>query len=272
MVREGAMSGRVQDKIALVVGAGSVGEGWGNGKAAAVLYAREGAKVLAADVNLGAAEETRDIILKEGGQAAACQADATSAADVEAMVEACVDTFGRVDILHNNVGGSEPGGPVEMSEEVWDANIDLNLKSVFLACKYVLPIMEGQGKGVIVNISSVAGFTYYGSDLIAYKAAKSGLVQFTRGVAMQYAKKGIRANTVVPGLMNTPLVQHRIVAQYGGGDIDEVIARRNALCPTGAMGDAWDVAYASLYLASDEAKYVTAAEIYVDGGFRAKSA
>ncbi|MCH8187487.1 MAG: SDR family oxidoreductase, partial [Proteobacteria bacterium] len=205
------MSGRVQDKVALVVGAGSVGEGWGNGKAAAALYAREGARVLAADVNLAAAEETRDIILREGGEAVACQTDATVAKSVEAVAAACMDAFGRIDILHNNVGGSAPGGPVEMSEEVWDANIDLNLKSVFLACKYVLPIMERQGGGAIVNISSVAGFTYYGSDLIAYKAAKSGLVQFTRGVAMQYVKKGIRANTVVPGLMNTPLVKHRIV-------------------------------------------------------------
>lgn len=266
------MSGRVQDKVALVVGAGSVGEGWGNGKAAAALYAREGARVLAADVNLSAAEETRDIILSEGGEAQACQADATVAQSVEAMVGACMEAFGRIDILHNNVGGSVPGGPVEMSEEVWDANIDLNLKSVFLACKHVLPIMERQGSGAIVNISSVAGFTYYGSNLIAYKAAKSGLVQFTRGVAMQYVKKGIRANTVVPGLMNTPLVQHRIVDQYGGGDIDAVVARRDAMCPTGKMGDAWDVAYAALYLASDEAKYVTATEIYVDGGFTAKSA
>ena len=265
------MSGRVQDKVALVVGAGSVGEGWGNGKAAAALYAREGAKVLAADVNLHAAEETRDIILGEGGEAVACQANATAADSVEAMVGACMDAYGRVDILHNNVGGSVPGGPVEMSEEDWDANIDLNLKSVFLACKYALPIMERQGSGAIVNISSVAGFTYYGSDLIAYKAAKSGLVQFTRGVAMQYVKKGIRANTVVPGLMNTPLVKHRIVDQYGGTGIEEVEARRNAMCPTGKMGDAWDVAYAALYLASDEAKYVTAAEIYVDGGFTARS-
>ncbi len=266
------MSGRVQDKVALVVGAGSVGEGWGNGKAAAALYAREGARVLAADVNLGAAEETRDLILSEGGHAVACQADATVAESVETMAGACMDAFGRIDILHNNVGGSEPGGPVEMSEKVWDANIELNLKSVFLACKYVLPIMERQGSGAIVNISSVAGFTYYGNNLIAYKAAKSGLVQFTRGVAMQYIKKGIRANTVVPGLMNTPLVEHRIVNQYGGGDIGEVVARRDAMCPMGKMGDAWDVAYAALYLASDEAKYVTATEIYVDGGFTAKSA
>lgn len=266
------MAGRVAGKVALVMGAGSVGEGWGNGKAAAVLYAREGAKVVAVDVDLAAAEVTRALIADEGGECLAVQADATKAGDVSATVNACVDAFGRLDILHNNVGGSVPGGPVEMTEEVWDANIAFNLKSVFLSCKYALPIMESQGAGAIVNISSVAGFTYYGSDLIAYKAAKSGLVQFTRGVAMQYARKGIRANSVIPGLMNTPLVLKRVVGQYGGGDAEATIARRDAMCPMGHMGDAWDVAYAALYLASDEAKYVTAAEIFVDGGFRARSA
>ena len=266
------MAGRVAGKVAVVVGAGSVGEGWGNGKAAAVLYAREGAKVVAVDIDLAAAEVTRGLIADEGGECLAVQADATKSADVSRMIDACIDTFGRVDILHNNVGGSEPGGPVEMPEEVWDANIDFNLKSVFLSCKYALPIMERQAAGAIVNISSVAGFTHYGSDLIAYRAAKSGLVQFTRGVALQYARKGIRANTIVPGLMDTPLVRHRVVGQYGGGDAEATIARRHAMCPMGHMGDAWDVAFAALYLASDEAKYVTAAEIFVDGGFRARSA
>lgn len=266
------MPGRVAGKVALVIGAGSVGEGWGNGKAAAVLYAREGAKVMAVDVDKGAAEVTRGLVADEGGDCLAVQANATNAADVSRIVDECVAAYGRIDILHNNVGGSVPGGPVEMTEEDWDANIDFNLKSVFLSCKYALPVMERQGGGAIVNISSVAGFTHYGSDLIAYRAAKSGLVQFTRGVALQYARKGIRANTVVPGLMNTPLVLQRVVGQYGGGDAEATIARRDAMCPMGHMGDAWDVAYAALYLASDEAKYVTAAEIFVDGGFRARSA
>ena len=186
------------------------------------------------------------------------------------MVRACISHFRRIDILQNNVGGSAPGGPVEMSEEEWDAQIDLNLKGAFLTCKYVLPVMENQGYGVIVNVASVSGIRYLGRDMAAYYAAKAGLIQFTRVTAMGYVKKGIRCNCVLPGLMNTPLVAHRIAEQYGSGDVDEMVRRRNADCPMGKMGDAWDVAYASLYLASDEAKYVTATELVVDGGLSAK--
>ncbi len=266
------MTGRVQDKVALVVGAGSVAEGWGNGKAAAALFAREGAQVFAVDVNLEAADETARLVKQEGGTCIAHATDVTKSDQVQAMTEACVAAFGRIDILHNNVGGSVPGGPVEMSEEAWDANVDLNLKSAFLTCKYALPVMVAQGNGAVVNVASIAGMTYYGSDLIAYRASKAGLVQFTRGVAMQYIRKGIRANTVIPGLMHTPLVEHRVAGQYHGGDIEKAIERRNAMCPMGHMGDAWDVAYAALYLASDEAKYVTATEILVDGGFTGRSA
>lgn len=266
------MAGRLQDKVALITGAGSVAEGWGNGKATAVLFAREGAKILAADINQEAAEETRRLVEEEGGTCIAHAADVTDTVAVQEMIDACSSTFGRIDILHNNVGGSVPGGPVEMAEADWDDNIDLNLKSVFLTCKSALPIMEAQGKGVIINVASIAGMTYYGSDLIAYRASKAGLVQFTRGVAMQYIRRGIRANTVIPGLMYTPLVAHRIAGQYHGGDLDKTVERRNAMCPMGHMGDAWDVAYAALYLASDEAKYVTATEILVDGGFTARSA
>lgn len=266
------MAGRLQDKVALITGAGSVAEGWGNGKATAVLFAREGAKILATDINLEAAEETRRLVEEEGGTCIAHATDVTNAAAVAEMIDVCMSAYGRIDILHNNVGGSVPGGPVEMAEEDWDANIDLNLKSVFLTCKSALPIMEAQGKGAIVNVASIAGMTYYGSDLIAYRASKAGLVQFTRGVAMQYIQRGIRANTVIPGLMYTPLVAHRIAGQYHGGDLEKTVERRNAMCPMGHMGDAWDVAYAALYLASDEAKYVTATEILVDGGFTARSA
>ena len=266
------MAGRLQDKVALITGAGSVAEGWGNGKATAVLFAREGAKILAADVNEEAAEETRRLVEEEGGTCVAHTADVTDSNAVREMIDGCVSAYGRIDILHNNVGGSVPGGPVEMAEEDWDANIDLNLKSVFLTCKSALPIMEEQGGGAIVNVASIAGMTYYGSDLIAYRASKAGLVQFTRGVAMQYIQRGIRANTVIPGLMYTPLVAHRVAGQYHGGDLEKTVARRNEMCPMGHMGDAWDVAYAALYLASDEAKYVTATEILVDGGFTARSA
>lgn len=273
------MSGRVDGKVALVMGAGSVGDiparagsidGWGNGKAAAVLYAQEGAKVYAVDLRLEAAQGTKTIIDQEGGICIADQADVTKSDQVKKVIDACVAAFGRIDILHNNVGGSAPGGPVEMSEEVWDANIDLNLKSAFLTCKHVLPVMENQGSGVIVNISSVAGLRCgAGRHMVSYHSSKAGLIQFTRSVAIQYARKGIRANCVVPGLMETPLVTTRVAHQFGGGDVQGTLERRHAACPTGRMGDAWDVAYASLFLASDEAKYVTATHIIVDGGISA---
>lgn len=263
------MAGRLQDKVAIVTGAGSVGPGWGNGKAAAVLFAREGARIFAVDVNPDAAEETRAIIAGEGGVAVTHVADMTRAADVEAMVAACLDRFGRIDVLHNNVGGSAPGGPVEMDEAVWDAQFDFNLKSVYLACKFALPAMERQGAGAIVNVSSIAGLRYLGHDQVAYAASKAGLVQFTRAVGVKYAARGIRCNAVTPGLMHTPLVEARLARQYAGGDAASLIARRNAQVPMGRMGDAWDVAYAALFLASDEARYVTATELVVDGGLTA---
>tara|TARA_B100000029_G_scaffold338845_3_gene331027 strand:+ start:2555 stop:3355 length:801 start_codon:yes stop_codon:yes gene_type:complete len=265
------MVGRVDGKVALVIGAGSVGDGYGNGKAAAVLYAREGAKIFAVDIDGDAVAETRKIIEDEGGTCETHSGDAMKSDQVEAMVESCMATFGRIDILHNNCGGSIPGGPAELLEEDWDFQIDFNLKTVFLACKYVLPIMEKQGKGAIVNISSIASMTNIGRDLCAYQASKSGLIQFSHAIAYQYAAKGVRCNCVVPGLMHTPLVEARVAGQAYNGDVARAIADRDAMCPTGKMGDAWDVAYAALYLASDEAKYVTGAEIVVDGGVTLKS-
>ena len=264
------MSGRLQNKVALVVGAGSIAEGWSNGKAASVLFAREGARIFAADINLAAAEETAAIIQGEGGAATAHAANATSAEQVKAMVAACMDAYGQIDVLHNNVGGSIPGGAVEIDEADWDANIALNLKSVFLTCKAVLPIMEAQGSGAIVNLSSVAGMRFIDRPLASYQAAKAGLVQFSRALGVEYAPKGIRCNCVVPGLMDTPLVRHRLIDKEYPEKAAAVLARRHALSPMGHMGDAWDVAYAALYLASDEARYVTATEIVVDGGLTAQ--
>ena len=270
------MGERVKGKVALVMGAGSVGNipaqpdsiaGWGNGKAAAVLYAREGAKVCAVDIRLSAAEDTKTIIDNEGGTCIVTQADATKSDQLKAAVEACVKEYGRIDILHNNVGGSAPGGPVDMSEEDWDANIDLNLKSAFLACKHVLPIMERQGSGAIVNISSAAAISCKPDrHMIAYHSSKAGLLHFTQAMAIQYASKGIRANCVVPGAMETPLVIHRVAKQFSDGDVEALLEKRRASSPLGIAGDAWDVAYAALYLASDEAKFVTATHIIVDGG------
>ena len=265
------MSGRLDGKVALVVGAGSVAEGWSNGKATSVLFAREGARVFAVDINPAAAEDTVAAIKDEGGEAVAHVADATDTDQVQAMIAACRDALGRIDILHNNVGGSIPGGPVDITEADWDTNIALNLTSVFLTCKYVLPVMEAQGGGAIVNVSSVAGMRFIDRPLASYQAAKAGMVQFSRALGVEYAPKGIRCNCVVPGLMDTPLVRHRLVDKDDPAKAEAVIARRHALSPMGHMGTAWDVAYAALYLASDEARYVTATEIVVDGGLTARS-
>lgn len=254
-------------KVALVTGAGSVGPGWGNGKAAAALFARQGAGVFALDIRPEAADETRRIIESEGGTCVARACDMTVAAHVEASVAACLERFGRIDVLVNNVGGSAPGDPVAMSEETWDAQIDHNLKSAFLGCKYVLPVMERQGSGAIVNLSSLAALRMSPARVhVAYSAAKGGIVTFSRSVAMAYVKKGIRCNTVTPGLMHTPLVEHRLAKSIAGGDVAALVAHRNAQTPMGRMGDAWDVAHAVVFLASDEAKYITGAELVVDGG------
>ena len=272
------MAGRVDGKVALVVGAGAVGPGWGNGKAAAVLYAREGAKVLAIDVNEAAAEETAGIIRGEGGAVEAMRADVTQSADVAAAVDACVEAFGRIDILHNNVGIVETGGPAEVSEESWDRVNAVNLKGMFLTHKHALPVMAEQApndaglRGAIVNISSVSGIRWTGVSYISYSTTKGAILPFTRSVAMEYAAQGIRANAILPGLMNTPMIVEPLKEAYGGGDVGKMVETRDAQCPMGHMGDAWDVAHAALFLASDEAKYITGTSLVVDGGISARMA
>lgn len=261
---------RLDGKIALISGMGSVGEGWGNGRATAVVMARQGATVFGTDINLAAAEATVATIRAEGHQAHAVRCDMTDSEDIKAAVDICMARHGRIDILVNNVGGSAPGDPVSMMEEVWHAQMDLNLKSVFLTAKHVLPIMQAQAKGVIVNIASVAGVRDQpGRQYIAYAASKAGVIRMSKAIAIDNARKGIRCNTVVPGLMNTPLVSERLARQIGGNDAEKLIAERNARVPIGQMGDGWDVAHAVLFLASDEAKHITATEIVVDGGLTA---
>jgi len=259
---------RLDGKVALVTGCGGIGPGWGNGQAISVLLARQGANVFGVDLTHDAAETTCSRIREEGGTAHLHVADVTSATQVRAMVEACMDRFGRIDILVNNVGRSEPGGPVDMTEETWDDQMDVNVKSAFLTCKSVLPIMEGQGGGSVVNISSVAGLRYAGKPQVAYAASKAALMQLTQTTAVMYAARGIRLNCVVPGLMFTPLVQ-RLADKYANGDFDGFVAHRHKQVPMGRMGDAWDVANAVLFLASDESRYITAQQIVVDGGLTA---
>jgi len=260
------MGDRLKEKVALVSGAGSSGPGWGNGKATAVLFAREGARVLAADINLDAALETKRIIEREGGICEAVAGNVSLAEDVAAMVDACISAFGRIDVLHNNVGIVEVGGPIETTEDSWDRVNDVNLKSMFMTCKQALPHMERQGKGAIVNIASVSGIRWLGVPYISYAATKAAVIQFTRVIALQYARSGIRANSILPGMMNTPMVHAPGVIAAYGGSAEEMVRRRDEQCPMGRMGDAWDVAYAALFLASDEAKYITGAELVVDGG------
>ena len=268
------MAGRLQDKVALVVGAGSVGPGLGNGKAAAVLFAREGAKVLCADVNEDAANETVDMIRKENGAAKAIRADVSCHDDIRRMVMTCTDVYGRIDVVDYNVGLAHLGGVVELPEEEWDRIFGVNLKGCYLTMKHVIPIMEEQGGGSIINISSVAGIRYTGVPYSTYYATKAAMIHLTRTTAVQYAPKHIRVNAVLPGLMRTPMVEKAagLAAEYGAENVEEMWKVRDAQCPMGHMGDAWDVAYACVYLASDESKYVTGLELVVDGGLSLKLA
>jgi NAD(P)-dependent dehydrogenase (short-subunit alcohol dehydrogenase family) len=263
-------------KVAFVAGAGSVAEGWGNGRATAVLMARQGARVYGTDFNPEALAGTGAIMAKEGhAHWAGRRTDMSSSADVAQAVADCLKQFGRIDILVNNVGGSAPGDPVSLSEEDWDAQLNRNLKTAFLGCKHVLPVMERQFQqdgrgGSIVNISSIASKTFQagGRVHVGYAASKAGLEAFSRATAIAYVRKGVRVNTVVVGMMDTPLVSHRLTQQLGT-DAKALADKRNALVPMGRMGDAWDIANAAVFLASDEARYITATEIVVDGGVTA---
>jgi len=258
------MAGRLQDKVAMIAGAGTVAPGWSNGKATSVLFAREGAKVFAVDRNQAAAEETRDIIIGEGGVCTAHRADVTSEDEIAGMVQACLDTYGRIDILFNNVGLQHLGGPEDITAEDWDRLMTANVKSMFLTCKHVLPVMVRQGGGSIVNNSSLAAIRFaYPS--VAYAASKGAVNQLTQNIAVQYATKGVRVNAVMPGFMATPRITKRLQDVHGDA-YEKELQKRHEMVPMGYMGDGWDVAYAVLYLASDEAKYVTGIELTVDGG------
>jgi NAD(P)-dependent dehydrogenase (short-subunit alcohol dehydrogenase family) len=256
--------------VAVVLGAGCVGPGWGNGRAIAVRFVEEGARVLAADLDLQRLQETIDRSRAlAGGTTDAIQpwqCDATDSAAVAAMAQACLERWGRIDVLVNNVGGSAAGGPVEMTEAAWGAQVDFNLKSVFLACKHVLPIMVAQRSGAIVNVASTSGLRWTGAAQVAYAAAKAGVIQLSRVVAAQYAPQGIRVNCVVPGQLHTPMVETRLAGQRAGGDVQALLRQRQKRIPLGFMGDGRDTANAVLFLASDEARFITGAEIVVDGG------
>jgi NAD(P)-dependent dehydrogenase (short-subunit alcohol dehydrogenase family) len=260
------MAGRLAEKKVLLLGAGSVGEGIGNGRAMAILFSREGADVVGVDLNLAAAEETARMVRGEGREMIALAGDVTDLADLARIIDEAERRLGRIDILVNNVGGSIPGGPEEITPEQWDSQFRFNVDYVHNSTRLLAPRMAKQGGGAIVNISSIAGVRHLGHDLAAYAASKAALQQYSKVAAVRYAPQNVRINTVIPGLMFTPLVTARLAGQQAGGDAAALIAKRHAKPPMNRMGDAWDVAYAALYLASDEAKYVTGAEIMVDGG------
>jgi NAD(P)-dependent dehydrogenase (short-subunit alcohol dehydrogenase family) len=264
---------RLKGKTAMVVGAGSIGPGWGNGKATAVTFAREGAQVFCVDRNAAAAEETVKVITGEGGKAAAFTADVSRAADVEAMVAACLKTYGRIDVLDNNVGIAEMGSVVEVTEAEWERVFAVNLKSAFLAMKHVIPVMQKQGGGSIINISSIASIRHLGISYVSYGATKAAMNMLTKTTAVEFARDHVRVNAILPGLMKTPMVEHSagLAASYSAGDVEAMWRARDAQVPMGHMGDAWDVANAALFLASDESKYVTGIELIVDGGITVKA-
>lgn len=253
------MSTRLLKKVAIVFGAGSAGTGWGNGKAVAVAFAREGARVICVDRGLAAAEETAQIVAEEGNEAEALCADVTDYDAVAKAVAAGEARFGRIDILHNNVGLPEAGGPEDLDEDTWRRAIEVNVGGVWRTCKAVLPGMRARRSGAVVNISSVASRRWTGTPAFAYAAAKAAVNQATVSVAMQYARDGIRANAILPGLLDTTLAD-----ECRGAGTPE--SGRDRRVPLGRLGEAWDIAHAAVFLASDEARFITGVCLPVDGG------
>lgn len=261
---------RLKDKIAIVVGGGQTpGETIGNGRAAAILFAREGASVLVVDRDLASAEETVATIIEEGGTASTFQANICNEAECKGFASACVERYGRIDILQNNVGiGTGDRGPMSLDAEIWDNIMEVNLKGTFLSCKHVLPYMRERKSGAIVNVSSGAAVMSVG--IVGYKVSKAGVNALTHTIAMGNANHGIRANVVMPGLLDTPMaIESHSSAR--GMDREHLRNERNAAVPLNKkMGTAWDTAHASLFLASDEAGFITGAVLPVDGGQAAR--
>jgi len=257
------MAKRFEGKVVLVTGCGSVGPGWGNGKAISVLFAREGAKVYGCDINPKAAAETQEIIRKQGGLCEVRVTDIGKSEQVKELIDACVQHFGRIDVLINNVAIGGQGGPVDYPEEKWRRDLDVNITAMFLTCRHAIPHMEKQGGGSIVNIGSISGIRGSGVGIISYETTKAAILGFSRGVALQYGAKQIRSNVVMPGMIAAPA----FMQDMGDPVAAEAMGKR---IPIGHLGDAWDVAEAVLYLASDAAKFVTATELIVDGGSSAR--
>lgn len=248
---------RLKDKVAIVAGGGASGPVIGNGQATAILFAREGATVVVADAALERAQATVDLIAKEGGAASAVRADVSKAADCKAMVQAAVERYGRLDILDNNVGISVRADVLEVTEEQWDKVMAVNVKSIVLAAKYAIPEMKKAGGGSIINISSVAGLR--ANQSTPYTTSKAAIVGLTRSMAGDHGRDGIRVNCILPGLIYGPMTAPRMD--------EEIRRKRREAGALGTEGTGWDVAWAALFLASDEARWITGVALPVDAGF-----
>jgi NAD(P)-dependent dehydrogenase (short-subunit alcohol dehydrogenase family) len=257
---------RLDDKVAIIVGGGqTAGETMGNGRAAAITFAREGARVLVADRDLASAEETVRMIEAEGGTAAAHEMDVTRESDVAATIARCTGLYGRIDILHNNVGiGARDASAQRVEMPDFERIFDVNLNGPLLACKHAIPVMRQQGSGSIINISSVASIAGT-TNMVAYKTSKAALNALTQSLALANARYNVRVNAILPGLINTPMAIEGLSAARGVSR-EELIAQRDRAVPMGHMGSAWDVANAALFLASDEAQFITGVLLPVDGG------
>jgi NAD(P)-dependent dehydrogenase (short-subunit alcohol dehydrogenase family) len=259
--------GTLSGKVALVIGAGSAAAGWGNGNAACALFAREGASVFCVDRNPDSAQETAELVGQIGQSSGHAQADATSGTDVKRVVQACIDRFGRIDILHNNVGGGVPGRVMDMAEPEWDRVMRANLSVAYLSCHEVLPHMVRQRSGAIVNVSSIAAIAYMQNSMSAYAAAKMAMIAMTRNIALDHLRDNVRANCIVVGTVDTAEIRRRAAEKYGAERVEEVMAIRAEVMPrVGRAATPWDVANAALYLASDESGYVTGTELIVAAG------
>lgn len=260
---------RLRGLAAVVVGAGSIAEGWSNGKATAVAFAREGAAVLVVDASRTAAEQTHETILAEGGRSEIFIGDLSQPDPARQMIERCMQVFGAVDVLHNNVGVMVPGGPQELSSEDWDRSFAVNLRTMFLSSKYAVSEMVRRGRGAIVNVGSISGSRFLGMPTLAYSTSKGAVLSMTRALAAQYGPHGVRVNQVTPGIIDTPVLASfadRIAVATGAVPGPAAREARERTVPLRRFGTAWDVAKAAVFLASDEAAYVNGAELVVDGG------
>lgn len=264
-------SQRLAGRVALILGAGTSAPGVSIGKASSIAMAQASASVAALDFNLEAAQEVATEISALGGQAIAYQADVADFDAMQAAIARVMDDFGRIDILQINAGIGRVGGPAETSLEDWDRIQKVNVESILIAAKLVAPIMVKQGSGSIIGVSSVAGMRYLGYPHLAYSVTKAAVTHFIKMLAQQYAVDGIRANTIVPGLIDTPRIQKNVAKVFdANADMDNTRRARDLQVPMGRMGSPWEIASVATFLASDEASYITGTEIVVDGGLTGK--